>query len=78
VTNGDEDSAIIHEIGECGTDLTAWPDAKHFTSWLCLAPANKISDGKTLSTRTVRLMPSMSASANLNSLAMLSSTMTTS
>ncbi len=41
-------------IGECGTDLTAWPSAKHFTSWLCLAPANKISGGKVLSSRTRR------------------------
>ena len=39
-------------IGECGTDLSAWPSAKHFTSWLCLAPSNKISGGKVLSART--------------------------
>ena len=39
-------------IGECGTDLKAWPTAKHFTSWLCLAPGNKISGGKILSSRT--------------------------
>jgi transposase len=41
-------------VGECGTDLSAWPDAKHFTSWLCLAPSNKISGGKVLSSRTRR------------------------
>lgn len=41
-------------IGECGTDLSAWPSAKHFTSWLCLAPSNKISGGKVLSSRTRR------------------------
>src|SRR6201998_2776635 len=23
-------------IAECGDDLSAWPSAKHFTSWLCL------------------------------------------
>jgi transposase len=40
--------------GECGTDLSAWPTAKHFTSWLCLAPSNKVSGGKVLSTRTRR------------------------
>ena len=33
-------------VGECGTDLSAWPTAKHFTSWLSLAPSNKISGGK--------------------------------
>lgn len=41
-------------VGECGTDLAAWPSAKHFTSWLCLAPGNKISGGKLLSSRTRR------------------------
>jgi transposase len=40
-------------VGECGTDLSAWPSAKHFTSWLCLAPSTKISGGKVLSARTV-------------------------
>jgi transposase len=41
-------------IAECGTDLQAWKSAKHFTSWLCLAPGNKISGGKLLSSRTRR------------------------
>jgi len=41
-------------VSECGTDLSNWPTAKHFTSWLCLAPGNKISGGKVLSTRTRR------------------------
>ena len=41
-------------IAECGTDLLAWRTAKHFTSWLCLAPGNKISGGKLLSSRTRR------------------------
>lgn len=41
-------------VGECGTDLKAWPSAKHFTSWLCLAPGNKISGGRVLSSRTRR------------------------
>jgi len=39
-------------IAECGTDMSRWPTSKHFTSWLCLAPANKISGGKVLSSRT--------------------------
>ena len=41
-------------VGECGTNLTAWPTAKHFTSWLALAPHNKISGAKVLSSRTRR------------------------
>ncbi|WP_211252843.1 transposase [Acidiphilium angustum] len=47
-------SLALKLVGECGTDLSAWPDAKHFTSWLCLSPSNKISGGKVLSTRTRR------------------------
>ena len=41
-------------ISECGTDMAKWPSAKHFTSWLTLAPGNKISGGKVLSSRTRR------------------------
>jgi transposase len=41
-------------VGECGTSLAAWPTAKHFTSWLTLAPHNKISGGKVLSSKTRR------------------------
>jgi transposase len=47
-------SLALKLIGECGTDLRAWPTAKHFTSWLCLAPGNKTSGGKVLSSRTRR------------------------
>ena len=36
-------------IAECGDDLSSWPSAKHFTSWLGLAPSNKVSGGKMLS-----------------------------
>ena len=41
-------------VSECGTDLRAWKSAKHFTSWLCLAPGNKVSGGKLLSSKTRR------------------------
>ena len=34
--------------------LRAWKSAKHFTSWLCLAQGNKISEGQLLSSRTRR------------------------
>nr|WP_321576680.1 hypothetical protein [Bradyrhizobium barranii] len=30
-------------MAECGDDLSSWPSAKHFTSWLGLAPAAKCS-----------------------------------
>lgn len=47
-------SLALKLVGECGTDLSAWPTSKHFTSWLCLAPGNKISGGKLLSSKTRR------------------------
>jgi transposase len=39
-------------LSEIGTDMTRWPTDKHFTSWLTLAPNNKISGGRFLSSRT--------------------------
>ena len=39
-------------ISEIGTDMGRWPSEKHFTSWLTLAPKNKISGGRLLSSRT--------------------------
>jgi len=41
-------------VSECGTDMSRWPTVKHFTSWLCLAPGNRISGGKVLSSKTRR------------------------
>lgn len=41
---------IISEIGSEG--FNKFPTAKHFTSWMRLAPNNKISGGKVLSHRT--------------------------
>ena len=41
-------------VGECGTDMSRWPTAKHFTSWLALAPGNTVSGGKVLSSKTRR------------------------
>jgi transposase len=39
-------------VAKCGTDLTRWRSAKHFTSWLTLSPGSKISGGKVLSAHT--------------------------
>jgi transposase len=39
-------------ISEIGTDMGRWPTEQHFTAWLTLAPQNKISGGRLLSSRT--------------------------
>lgn len=43
---------VAKVIGEIGTNMSAWPTVKHFTSWLGLCPSNRISGGKVLSSRT--------------------------
>ncbi len=45
---------VLRLVAECGDDMSKWPTAKHFTSWLCLAPGNKISGGRVLSSKTPR------------------------
>jgi hypothetical protein len=52
-------------IAECGNDMSRWPSAKHFTSWLCLAPGNKISGGKILSSKTRRSSSKAAAALRL-------------
>lgn len=41
-------------IAEIGTDMHRWTTEKHFTSWLTLAPKNKVSGGRLLSSQTER------------------------
>jgi transposase len=39
-------------VSEIGLDMSKWPSAKHFASWLGLAPHNDKSGGKVLRSRT--------------------------
>ena len=39
-------AATLTIVAEIGTDVSAWPTEKHFTSWLHLAPGNNITGGK--------------------------------
>jgi hypothetical protein len=41
-------------LTEIGTDMSKWPDVKHYASWLGLAPHNDISGGKVLRSRTLK------------------------
>jgi transposase len=45
---------VLRLVAECGDDMRKWPTAKHFTSWLSLAPGNKISGGRLLSSKSRR------------------------
>ena len=61
VLTGGADLSQIHSIGpqaalqlvaEISTDMSRWPTEQHFASWTTLAPNNKISGGRLLSSRT--------------------------
>lgn len=39
-------------LTEIGPDVSAWPTAKHFASWLGLSPNNRITGGKVVGRRT--------------------------
>ena len=43
--DGIDGFTALKVIGEIGTDLTKWPSAKHFASWLGLSPDNRITGG---------------------------------
>ncbi|WP_158281927.1 MULTISPECIES: transposase [unclassified Azospirillum] len=45
---------VLKLVAKGGTDLLARPNAKHFTSWLSLAPHKMIPGGKVLASRTRR------------------------
>jgi transposase len=44
--------SALRLLAEIGIDMSRWPTEKHFTSWLTLAPHNKISGGRLLSSKT--------------------------
>ena len=47
--DGIDGFTALKVIGEIGTDLTKWPSAKHFASWLGLSPDNRITGGRVIS-----------------------------
>jgi len=49
---GVNDAMVLALLSETGLDLSKFPNARHFCSWLALAPNNKVSGGKTLSSKT--------------------------
>ena len=56
-------------ISEIGLDMSRWPTENHFASWLTVAPHNKISGGKLLSSRT---QPSANRAAKILRMAAMS------
>ncbi len=50
--DGVDACTALKVISEAGTDMTRWPSAGHFASWLGLSPHNRITGGKVISSRT--------------------------
>jgi len=57
------DMAALEILSETGTDLSKWPSAKHFVSWLNLCPNNKISGGKVISSMLMKKQPNIASQA---------------
>ena len=51
---GISEISALEIVSETGTELSHWPTEKHFTAWLGLAPNNKISGGKIISSRIMK------------------------
>jgi hypothetical protein len=49
-------SSVQTIVSEIGTDMSKFPTAKHFGSWLGLAPHNDISGGRVLRSRTRKVV----------------------
>lgn len=43
---------VLTLLSEVGLDMSRWPTAKHFASWLGLCPGSKISGGKSFSSKS--------------------------
>ena len=50
--DGVDGFTALKVISEIGTDMTKWPSAKHFASWLGLSPNNRITGGRVVSSKT--------------------------
>ena len=45
-------NTVLCLLTQIGRDISKFPSSKHFCSWLRLAPNNKVTGGKTISSRT--------------------------
>lgn len=57
------EGAALEVFSETGADLSKWPFAEHFVSWLNLCPNNKISGGKVISSMLLKKQPNAASKA---------------
>ena len=51
---GISEVSVLEFISETGTDMGKWPNDKHFTAWLNVAPNTKITGGKIISSKMMK------------------------
>ena len=51
-SDGVDGCTALKVVSELGADMTKWPSAKHFASWLGLSPNNRITGGRVISSKT--------------------------
>ena len=59
--DGVDAHTALKVVSEIGLDMTRWPTAGHFASWLGLSPNNRVTGGRVISSRT---KPSANRAAN--------------
>lgn len=60
---GISETSALEILSETGRDLSRWPTANHFVSWLNLCPNNKITGGKLVSSKVMKKQPNTAAQA---------------
>lgn len=50
--DGVDDHTALKVVSEIGLDMSRWPTAGHFASWLGLSPNNRVTGGKIIGSRT--------------------------
>ena len=50
--DGVDGFTALKVLSEIGTDMSKWPSAGHFASWLGLSPDNRVTGGKVISPKT--------------------------
>ena len=50
--DGVDGFTALKVLSEIGADMTKWPSAKHFASWLGLSPDYRITGGRVMSSKT--------------------------
>jgi len=54
-------SSILTILSETGTDMSHWPSARSFASWLALSPNNRITGGKPIRKKQPVIQPNRAA-----------------